>query len=317
MREFIAHPSRRRAFTLVELLVTITIIGMLSGLVFGALMMAREAARDAATKATIAKLNSIIMHRYEGYMTRRVPIRTQGLTPFQAAQNRLCAIRDLMRMEMPDRIQDVPTPLGAATAVGDPPIVLPNPVGGVPQRVPIPAIGLLYYNRLVANPPPSTSVQNGAAELLYMIVSMGSPEVMEQFSQSEIGDTNGNGYPEFIDGWGRPIFFLRWAPGFSPYSGVQAADAVRNHDPFDPRLAETSAYQLIPLIYSSGPNNDPRLNIKDGYHFGDTNHDYHGLIFSNNNSSEFLQIGSLLKNPDGTDDTHALGNITNHHIEQR
>ena len=47
-----------------------------------------------------------------------------------------------------------------------------------------------------------------------MIVSMGSPEAMEQFSQSEIGDTDHNGYPEFLDGWGKPIFFLRWAPGF-------------------------------------------------------------------------------------------------------
>ena len=75
------------------------------------------------------------------------------------------------------------------------------------------------------------------AEMLYMIVSMGSPEAMEQFNQSEIGDTDGNGWPEFLDGWGRPIFFLRWAPGFSPYSDIQTmADPIKHdHDPFDPR----------------------------------------------------------------------------------
>ena len=88
--------------------------------------------------------------------------------------------------------------------------------------MPIPAIGLLYYNRLANQPPKvngvlQTNGQNGPAELLYMIVSMGSPEAMEQFNSSEIGDTDNNGYPEFLDGWGRPIFFLRWAPGFSTW----------------------------------------------------------------------------------------------------
>ena len=42
-----------------------------------------------------------------------------------------------------------------------------------------------------------------------MIVSMGSPEAMEQFSASEIGDTNGNGYPRvsWMAGAGRSSSF--------------------------------------------------------------------------------------------------------------
>src|SRR5512144_1810865 len=61
----------RRAFTLVELLVTIVIITLLAAIALGAINSARQTAREAKTKALIAKLNQIIMQRYESYTTRR------------------------------------------------------------------------------------------------------------------------------------------------------------------------------------------------------------------------------------------------------
>jgi len=311
------------AFTLIELLVTISIIGILSALVMAAMSGARQTAREAATKATIAKLHTIIMQRYELYKNRRLslpplvypvgnPKAGQPLSPNDAAKDRLYAIRDLMRMEMPDRLKDIPTD-GTDTGSYDPPI--PLPYSG--QRVRIPALGLLYHS-LLTSKPPTGSGQNGSAELLYLIVSMGSPEAMEQFNPSEIGDTDSNGYLEFLDGWGHPISFLRWAPGFSQYSDIQVADPVNRHDPFDPRRMEDIAYHLIPLIYSSGANGEPGLSLQNdfsqnGYHFGDTNNP--GSMFYNKNGSQntvFLSIGSPFNN--GTD---YQDNITNHHIEAR
>lgn len=308
--------ASRRGFTLVELLVVIAIIAILTSMVFGVYKAAQATAKEAATKATITKLHNIIMKRYESYLTRRVPISTAGLTPYQAAQDRLYAIRDIMRMEMPDRQFDIPTDAGTGgTATYDAPIVLPNSK----LSVPIPALGRLYYNRITSKPPTGDG-QNAAAEFLYMIVSMGSPEAMEQFSQAEIGDTDGNGYPEFLDGWGRPIFFLRWAPGFTPYSNTQQKDAtdpqVHFHDPFDSRGVDADAYQLIPLIYSGGSIDDPGLLTESSasgknYHYGDPKNP--GGMFSGPtgyDSSTFLQIGT----PSGN---NGKGNITNHNIEMR
>ena len=48
-----------------------------------------------------------------------------------------------------------------------------------------------------------------------MWISMTYPEAMSQFGENEIKDLDGDHWPVFIDGWGNPIMFLRWAPGFA------------------------------------------------------------------------------------------------------
>ena len=93
-------------FTLVELLVTITVIGILAAIALGALNAAGNSAREAKTRALIAKLDHVIQMRYNSYLTRRVPIRTTGMKPDAAARARLAALRDLIRMEMPERWND-------------------------------------------------------------------------------------------------------------------------------------------------------------------------------------------------------------------
>jgi prepilin-type N-terminal cleavage/methylation domain-containing protein len=102
----------RRGFTLVELLVTIAIIAILAGIVLVAAQAAQQAANRANTQALISKLHGQMMIRYESYRTRRLPISTApingfGLNGQQAALHRLNAVRELMRMELPDRYSDL------------------------------------------------------------------------------------------------------------------------------------------------------------------------------------------------------------------
>jgi prepilin-type N-terminal cleavage/methylation domain-containing protein len=206
------HRHHRRAgFTLVELLITISIIAILASMMLVASLAAQEQGRVQKTRALITKLDGIIRARYESYRTRRVPVNFPVLAANDLVGTRLRlkqrvdVLRDLMRMEMPDRlsdIQDVPvTPFG----------------GAIIQR---PSASWAYFNRLNPSPTPpgwNPTVENQGAECLYMIVT----ESLEQegdsrgvFNAGDVADTDGDGLPEFVDGWKRPIEFLRWAPGF-------------------------------------------------------------------------------------------------------
>ncbi len=54
------------------------------------------------TKTIIARLDQLVMEKYESYKTRAIPLRIPaGVSAEDAAKIRLFAIRELMRMEMP------------------------------------------------------------------------------------------------------------------------------------------------------------------------------------------------------------------------
>jgi hypothetical protein len=120
---------------------------------------------------------------------------------------------------------------------------------------------------------------NQGAECLYMVITTatGDGEARSQFSENNIGDVDGDGAPEFLDGWGNPISFLRWAPGFDSDIQLNAvelenmASAVRkqaidgDHDPFDMYRRDSSAYRLTPLIYSAGRDEEYGINNEKPY----------------------------------------------------
>jgi len=292
------RPSR--GFTLVELLVTITIISILASVLLGTLFFSAEKARDARTRSMITRLDQAITIRWETYRTRRVPVDPRaaaifyGLDPTNAqhvALVRLLALRELMRMELPDRWSDVE----------DDPVFAASIPGGMRR----PAISHAYLQRYMENIDPQTgalgspSLPLQSAECLYLIVTtggLGDDAVTEDhFRGADVGDTDEDGAPEFLDGWGRPIRFLRWAPGFvselqpmmvddPATSGVDESllrDLLNNHDPFDPLKVDLpdddpasdidlaafplkasplrggtnntlAGYRLFPLIYSAG-----------------------------------------------------------------
>jgi prepilin-type N-terminal cleavage/methylation domain-containing protein len=283
--------SRRAGVTLIELLVVILIISILASLVLGVAAVAGETARQAQTKHIVERLHTLLTEFYGTFKSRRVRLNPKVETAIAAlptnvsaaqrrqllAEARLYALREMMLMEVPDRWSDIML-MNIGTGIGltpQLPIYL-DPTGtGSYGRTPLAAAYLRRYQQVTA--PFTTPEQwealtdNQGAECLYMIITLacGDGEARSQFKEADIGDTDGDGAPEFLDGWGHPINFLRWAPGFDSQIQLNAnnyasrtdpnwiKDAAKDHDPFDIyRVDQQSdrppAFRLVPLIYSRG-----------------------------------------------------------------
>lgn len=266
--------SRVHGFTLVELLVAISIISILAALVLGVAAAAGQTARVAKSKSMVGRLHSLLMERYDVYRTRRIDLNTDDLplpgngTPdwldnfadsnndgysdlsgintslldirLQPAAGRLAGMREMMRREMPDCWSDV-----VGRPIVDPP---PQVVRILPFLEERPALSELYARAYeeARRPPRSvdaaTLLANESAECLYMVImnATGDGEARGLFQESDSADTDGDGFREFIDGWGRPISYVRWAPGFE-------SDAQLSYE------------ELVPVITVTAPTgNRPR-----------------------------------------------------------
>jgi prepilin-type N-terminal cleavage/methylation domain-containing protein len=247
------HHRRRGAFTLIELMVTLVIVAILSSLTLGGLAVTRQRAKTDKTKSTIRKIHEAVVPHYESYLRRRVP-----MAGASGPQGRLVRTRQLMMFEMPDSWADVA--VSGTTEAGT--LISSNIVPTFAWNGVTRAYGA-YHEAMLAKSGAAFRSDFPSSECLYMIVShgLGEPDVMEQFRADEIGDVDGDGAPEFIDGWGQPIAFIRWPVGFQ--SPIQSRNAVLQPDPFDPYKVSTPVaypsgsqqdYAVTPLIISGGPD---------------------------------------------------------------
>ena len=217
------------------------------------------------TESTIRKIHEVIMPQYETYTRRRIQtyppdssdLVTGGANMNISAAIALVATRRMQALEMPERWTDV-------ACLNNNTNILQSCNGTTTYADRVTPISKRFKNifnehQLRLSPQSlldSTNLEH-TAECLWMGVMQGGyadPGIVAHFRDDEFGDTNKNGAREFVDGWGKPINFLRWAPGF--FSRYQSADtSSQSHDSFDRRRVDPLATNnLVPLIYSAGPD---------------------------------------------------------------
>ena len=270
----ITRAKPRAGFTLVELLVVLAIITLISSFMLVAVGELRIMTQHSRTKQQVEKLHTLLMQKWDEVTNRPLPIRMPpNANMVNAGRVRLNAVRELQRIELPERISDiywVEDPAGFQASDYSRVVRQRDPGTGL-QADEYPRAFLSFFyssaplvgrsdglgagmdlndpNRAYTSSSTKTYRQKAedlyritgkvwthqfqAAECLYLILSTmrdGDSSALDFLLASEIGDTDEDGMPEIIDGFGRPFEFLRWAPGFSAGRGPDGRWGVATID---------------------------------------------------------------------------------------
>jgi len=218
---------RRKAFSLIELLVVITIIVMLVAMMGAAMNSARASGKRQTTNSAIVAINAILQRHFAS-------CESTPLTPLSAATADIgVSIRRKITADMPDHWEEVrymkanPTEFKSARQRG--------------------------YVATLNGINPTDELAD--AECLFMIVMQGGlADCLACTSLDSVrkGDTDVDGALEFWDAWGKPIRYVLWPGGFELPLGEKFFDQV---PPFSgvPGAGATGGL-MRPLVFSGGPD---------------------------------------------------------------
>ena len=248
----------RKGFSLVELLVVITIILALMGLVGAAVSAARSNVKASGTRQLIEKLDLLLKQQLATYDSKAVntaPAPAGMKNAYRAWSIR----RNLISGDLPDRWSNVEYMYQTTDLFGVPithPDGLQFPKGRLTgsQRNYL----AIWRDLVLSGRSEAVAGKNASAECLFMIVTQGGiADCLDcgELRSAQVGDQDGDGMLEFWDDWKNPILFILWAPGLKLPSGsaVMFFDGPRALDaPWSGSPRPTLG--MRPLIYSPGPD---------------------------------------------------------------
>ena len=233
----------RSGFTLIEILIVLTIVSIMAAALGATITNMLTSAREAQTTATLRKIDGLINERQQGLQRAfegRDFIRyvdstherliagdpTNGIPQLYGLSQKAveaAARKDFSRTFFPQRFVEM-LDVRSASGLG---------ADGIPDRI---QFDEAYGTSVTwTGSPIQTPVNHDpiteSSELLYFALTrmevFGTPLIsVDAFSTREVADTDKDGLPEFIDGWGNPLRFYRWPTRlFKPF-GLLGANAV-------------------------------------------------------------------------------------------
>jgi prepilin-type N-terminal cleavage/methylation domain-containing protein len=268
---------QRSAFTLVELMIVIAILGVLATLSLVVLRNSTEQAKESATRSRIQKIETILQMQLENYETRQLPISNDELLLFiglnprvgQVETARLLDLRrrifqDLINVEMPrwpdfkplrgqlgffpsrNALVDAPGGVSFLDWLNSEFRIPYSPNPGVVKEITLAErLGMLTASSADLNFWRFNDNQNLnlSGEYLYLLLSRinydGVPAI-ETFNKNSFADTDSDGLMEIVDAWGDPLDVKI----FQLREGVVDYDWGRCDYKYDP-VTNTSIFNVL------------------------------------------------------------------------
>lgn len=215
----LARPLLRRGVSLIELLVVMAIIAILAAASLAMLARTGEAARTTETLTTIRELHSIMNGRYNELMenftaqeqkrSRAVEwinisynaVNDPTVSGFPSSVREAVIKADRYRGTFPQRVFDLYGPDG-----------LPGGTDNSPLLNTWLTATTVWNNVPIDRTPGVHTLESESSELLYLALTVGVSSgagqgVLDGINPRHIQDTDKDGFPEFVDGWGHPLRF--------------------------------------------------------------------------------------------------------------
>lgn len=236
------RPARRDGFTVIELLVVISIIAVVASLSIGAVFTLRESQMKNFTEATVQKLASALDQQWKAVLdqaneeTPAVWAMNQSVSALtnqpDLRRSRVLHGKGKLRQEFPISFGQVVTASGApATITFATGLTLP------PKQAYLQAL-----NGVTSATEPAWS----SSAMLYMVLSQGRrgmaaapPETLVDASAIQSATANGRTFSFFVDAWGNPLRFFAFPTGNDeingpPYVTMLASNPNQGWDVQDP-----------------------------------------------------------------------------------
>jgi prepilin-type N-terminal cleavage/methylation domain-containing protein len=206
--------AARRGFTLVEMLVVITIIAVLVSLSTGAIMKVRLVQQTNNTNTLVTKVDQAFQKKWlaviETARTETPCALAQTWSNGDQARAKIIHIKLRLIQEFPVNFQE------ATTTIGGPGGLAPNQT----------------YVRAFQGGTNGRSWQDQSSACLYLALKRQTRGIDfdpdTSLSSQEIADPVGDGVKEIVDGWRNPIIFVRF-PGFqNPILPAEDTSALLN-----------------------------------------------------------------------------------------
>ncbi len=271
--------SPRAGFSLVELLIVMTIMAILASLSFVVLTKSGEAAREAATKTTMRILSGALREKVDGFheitagVSQIDPDVSNTGTKTRVFRENIAQFKTSFRANNPGVVLPYDQAIEAYVRKTMFKSLFPqrledlygyNGVSNNGSGDDSPLLARMYQGGSLI--PTSWLARNGSgnpaadsSELLYLILTegdvLGLPTAeLGGIDNSMIGDTDGDGNLEFLDGWGQPLQFYNWPTRLLKDDGVNYTGTVSFGSPSVTYTTTSLLISNLPKIGGAASN---------------------------------------------------------------